>query len=170
MSQPSKTRAVRWVERGATDPVKSIRYEGAERARPAPGVVEAVREADVVVLCPSNPVASIGPILAVPGIREALASRRSTVSGVSPIVGGAPLRGMADKLLPVAGVAVTAAAVAGHYAELMGAWVMDRQDAQLETEVRSLGLRTAVTDTIMRDDASAEALARVALHAAERGA
>jgi LPPG:FO 2-phospho-L-lactate transferase len=159
-----------WVERGATDPVKSIRYEGAERARPAPGVLEAVRNADAVILCPSNPVASIGPILAVPGIRDALESRRSTVAGVSPIVGGAPLRGMADKLLPVAGVAVTAAAVAGHYAELIGAWVMDHEDASLEAEVRSLGLRTAVTDTIMRDDASAEALARVALDAAEHGA
>ena len=86
-----------WVRRGGRDEVKAVRYEGAERSRPAPGVLEALSNADAIVLCPSNPVASLGPILAVPGIREAVAARRSDVVGVSGIVAGAPLAGMADR-------------------------------------------------------------------------
>jgi LPPG:FO 2-phospho-L-lactate transferase len=158
-----------WVQRGAADAVKAVRYRGAGGARPGPGVIEAVDEADVVLLCPSNPVASIDPILSVPGIRDAVAGRRPTVVGVSPIVGGAPLRGMADKLLPVQGVAVTAAGVAGHYADLLGGWVIDRVDEALAPSIRSLGIAVAVTDTVMRDDDAAERLARVALRLAKEG-
>ncbi|HXF57280.1 MAG TPA: 2-phospho-L-lactate transferase [Actinomycetota bacterium] len=155
-----------WVERGARDEVKALRYEGADRARPAPGVLEAVARADAVLLCPSNPAASIGPILSVPGVREAVAARRATVAGVSPIVGGAPLRGMADRLLPVLGVEVSAAGVAEHYRDLLGVWVLDRVDADLAPRVEALGVRAVVTDTVMRDDEAAEHLARVAVRAA----
>jgi len=154
-----------WVKRGARDEVKGIRYEGAERARPAPGVLEAIATADTIIFCPSNPIASVGPILAVPGIREALAARRDAVVGVSPIVGGAPLAGMADKLMPVAGFAVTALGAAECYRGLLGAWVIDQVDRDLVARIeRDLGVRVAVTDTIMADDERAEALARVALH------
>ena len=152
-----------WVRRGARDEVKAVRYEGAEAARPAPGVLEALASADIVVLCPSNPVASIGPILAVPGIEDALAARRPDVVGISGIVGGAPLAGMADKLMPVAGVEVTAAGAAECYRGLIGGWVIDEIDRSLSSRIEATGVRVGVTDTIMTDDGKAEALARFTL-------
>jgi LPPG:FO 2-phospho-L-lactate transferase len=155
-----------WVMRQARDEVKTIRYEGAEWARPAPGVLEAISEADAVVLCPSNPIASLGPILAVTGIREGVASRRDAVAGVSPIVGGAPLAGMADRLMPVAGFAVTALGAAECYRGLLGAWVIDDADRPLAPRIEDeIGVRVLVTDTIMADDDRAEALARATLGA-----
>jgi LPPG:FO 2-phospho-L-lactate transferase len=157
-----------WVELGARDQVKAIRYEGVERARPAPGVVESLAEADAVLVCPSNPIASIDPILAVPGIAEAVAARRDRVAGVSPIVGGAPLRGMAEQLLPVVGVEVSSAGVAAHYAGrgLIGGWVMDDVDRALAELVAGLGVSVAVVDTIMVDDEASERIARTALETA----
>jgi LPPG:FO 2-phospho-L-lactate transferase len=154
-----------WVRRGARDDVKSVRYEGATSARPGPGVLDAIAEADAVVICPSNPVASIGPILAVPGVRPAVERRRERVIGISGIVRGAPLAGMADRLMPVAGVEVTAAGAAEFYGDLLGAWVIDEGDRSLAARIGSTGIRVAVTDTIMTDDAAARALARVALDA-----
>ena len=152
-----------WVKRQAADEVKAVRYVGADRARPARGVVEAIHSADAVVFPPSNPVASVGPILAVPGIRDAVAERRSRAVGVSGIVGGAPLAGMADKLLPVAGVEVSAAGVAGMYRDLLSGWVIDGADEHLAARIRDLGMRVAVTDTIMSSDRAAESVARAAL-------
>lgn len=152
-----------WVARRARDDVKNVRYAGAEGARPAPGVLEALEVADAIVICPSNPVASIGPILAVPGVREALAARRERVVGVSGIVGGAPLAGMADKLMPALGVEVTAAGAADCYRGLLGAWVVDEIDSALVARIEAAGLTVGATDTIMRDDEAAEALARFAL-------
>jgi LPPG:FO 2-phospho-L-lactate transferase len=152
-----------WVRRGARDEVKAVRYEGADRSRPAPGVIESIEAADVVVLCPSNPVASLGPILAVPGIHDAVAKRRATVVGISGIVGGAPLAGMADRLMPVVGLEVTAAGAARAYDGLLGGWVIDEADRALSHRVESTGLVVGVTDTIMRGDDEAEALARFAL-------
>ncbi|MDP9341681.1 MAG: 2-phospho-L-lactate transferase [Actinomycetota bacterium] len=151
-----------WVERGGRDEVKAVRY-GGTAARPGPGVLEAIAEADTIVLPPSNPIASIAPILAVPGIRKAVAARKDRVVGVSGIVGGAPLAGMADKLLPVAGVEVSAAGVAGYYRDLLAAWVIDRADEGLAARVEALGMGVGVTDTIMANDLRAEALARYAL-------
>ena len=153
-----------WVARRARDDVKAYRFEDVERARAAPGVLEAIAHADVVVICPSNPVVSVGPILAVPGIRDAVAARREHVVGISPIVGGAPLAGMADRLMPVAGLEVSALGAARAYEGLLAAWVVDRADEQLVDPIaRTLGVRAAATDTIMRDDATSEALARFAL-------
>jgi LPPG:FO 2-phospho-L-lactate transferase len=152
-----------WVRRGGRDEVKAVRYENAERSRPAPGVLEALSTADAIVLCPSNPVASLGPILAVPGIREAVAARRSDVVGVSGIVAGAPLAGMADRLMPAAGAEVTAAGAAECYRGLLGAWIVDDADRALIPRIESTGVRVGATDSIMTDDARAEALARVAL-------
>jgi LPPG:FO 2-phospho-L-lactate transferase len=156
-----------WVARRARDEVKSFRFEGVESARPAPGVLRAIADAQVVVICPSNPVVSVGPILAVPGVREAVAARHDRVVGVSPIVGGAPLAGMADKLMPVAGLEVSALGAARAYADLLAAWVIDDEDASLvDTIEGALGVRTAATDTIMRDDNTSEALARFVLELA----
>ena len=153
-----------WVQRAARHEVKGVRYDGAGAARPEPEALEALASADAVVVCPSNPVASIGPILAVPGIREAAASKSERVVGISPIVGGAPLRGMADKLMPVDGLEVSAAGAARAYEGLLGAWVIDESDRDLGLRiVDELGIRVGVTDTIMDDDEKAEALARFAL-------
>jgi LPPG:FO 2-phospho-L-lactate transferase len=152
-----------WVRRHARDEVKQVRYAGAEAARPAPGVLEALAGADIVVICPSNPVASIGPILAVPGVRDAVAARWERVVGISGIVGGAPLAGMADKLMPSMGVEVTAAGAAECYRGLLGAWVIDAADRGLRERIAGAGVTVGVTDTVMTDDEAAEALARVAL-------
>jgi LPPG:FO 2-phospho-L-lactate transferase len=152
-----------WVRRGARDEVKAVRFEGADHARPAPGALVALAAAEIVVVCPSNPVASIAPILAIPGLREAVAARRPDVVGVSGIVGGAPLSGMADKLLPVAGVEVTAAGAAQTYRGLLGGWVIDEVDGSLSNRISATGVRVGVTDTVMTDDRRAEALARFAL-------
>jgi len=152
-----------WVRRRAADPVKGVRYLGASEATPAPGVLDAIADADVVVFCPSNPVVSIGPILAVPGIRDAVQRRRGSAVGVSGIVGDAPVSGMADKLMPAVGIEVTAAGVAEHYRDLLAAWLVDDVDRELIPRVGSLGMRCASTDTIMTDDERAEAVARAAL-------
>ena len=152
-----------WVRRAARDPVKGIRYDGASDAVPAPGVLASIAEADLVVVCPSNPVVSIGPILAIPGVRDAVTARRRAAVGISGIVGGGPVSGMADKLMPAAGIEVTAAGVAEHFRELVSAWLLDDVDRDLVPRVESLGIRCAATDTIMVDDDRAEAVARAAL-------
>ena len=152
-----------WVRRGARDAVKGIRYDGAPEAAPAPGVLDSIVEADVVVVCPSNPVVSIGPILAIPGVHDAVAARRTAAVGISGIVGGAPVSGMADKLMPAAGIEITAAGVAEHYRDLVCAWLLDDVDRDLVARVESLGIRCGSTDTIMLDDDRAEAVARAAL-------
>jgi LPPG:FO 2-phospho-L-lactate transferase len=156
-----------WVKRHAADPVKAIRFDGIERATPAPGVLDAIASAEVLLICPSNPVVSIGPILAVPGISDAVAARRDPVVGVSPIVGGAPLAGMADKLMPVAGLEVSALGAARAYRDLLTGWVIDERDRESAPRIEDeLGLRVAVTDTVMRDDEVAAAVARTAIELA----
>lgn len=153
-----------WVDRGARDEVKGIRYEGAASAPPAPGVLEVIAAADAILICPSNPVASIGPILAVQGVAGGIRMRNDHVVGVSPIVAGAPLRGMADRLMPAAGVEVSAFGAAAAYAGLLAGWVIDERDSALAERIRrELGIRVLVTDTIMTDDDDAERLARAAL-------
>jgi len=150
-----------WVGERAAPDVAAVWLEGAEDARPAPGVLDALRQAEAVVLCPSNPVVSIGTILAIPGIRAALVD--VPVVGVSPIVGGAVVRGMADRLLPATGSEVSALAVAERYADFLDGWVIDEKDATLDRAVADLGIRVAVTDTIMPSPEVAEAVARTAL-------
>ncbi|MGH8904061.1 MAG: 2-phospho-L-lactate transferase [Egibacteraceae bacterium] len=150
-----------WVGERAEPEVAEVWLSGAAEARPAPGVLDAIAEAEVVLLCPSNPVVSIGTILAVPGIREALV--QATVVGVSPIVGGRVVRGMADRLLRATGTAVSALGVAERYADFLDGWVIDHVDNALKSAVAGLGVHVAVTDTIMDDVEVAEALARTAL-------
>ncbi len=134
----------------------SVVAVGAEDARPAPGVLEAIRDADVVVIPPSNPVVSVGTILAVPGIADALRETRAPVVGVSPIIGGAPVRGMADKLLPVIDVEVSAAGVARHYGArsaggLLDGWLLDDADAGDVRELQKLGLAVRSVPLYMLD-------------------
>jgi LPPG:FO 2-phospho-L-lactate transferase len=154
-----------WVGRQARDPVRSVRFQGVEQARPAPGVLAALERAGGILLCPSNPVVSIAPILAVPGIRAAVQAAGCRVVAVTPIVGGAPVRGMADRLLPAWGVEVSARGVAGLYAGLADAFVLDAVDADQAAEVAALGLEPVVVPTLMRTVEDAAALAKAALEA-----
>jgi LPPG:FO 2-phospho-L-lactate transferase len=157
-----------FVREKAQVEVLEVDYEGADRARPAPGVLEAVAAADVVLICPSNPVTSIGPIVAVPGITGALAARRAAVIAVSPIVGGAAVSGPAGPLMRTRGLPVSALGIALAYRAWLGALVLDARDRALAPEVRDLGVRPVVADTLMPDAAREIALARCVLEAAAR--
>jgi LPPG:FO 2-phospho-L-lactate transferase len=157
-----------WVRRGARDTVKGVRYEGAEDARPSPGIVEAVGEADVVLFCPSNPVVSIRPILEIGGIAAAIRDRTGPAVGVSPIIAGAPVAGMADRLMPAVGLEVSAFGAASAYRGLLTGWVLDERDAALASRIeRDLGMRVGMTDTLMTDDQAAARVARAALDVAD---
>ncbi len=145
--------------------VAAIEFVGAREARPAPGVLDALAEATQVVIAPSNPLVSIDPILAVPGIREAVRARRDVTVAVSPIVAGAALKGPAARLLGDLGHEPSALGVARHYADLAGTIVLDDRDASLADDVTALGVRCVVTDTIMSDASRAAALAKAVLGA-----
>ena len=145
--------------------VRSVRFDGAAAARPAPGVLEAIDGAETVVVCPSNPVVSIGPILAVAGIREALAARRKQVVAVSPIVAGAALKGPADRLLEELGHESSVVGVARLYAEWVGTLVIDEQDADFADAVEAEGVHAVVAPAVMTSPALAASLAAAVLDA-----
>ena len=151
-----------FVGRRHADPVRGVRYEGAEAARPAPGVVEAIAGADAVFLAPSNPFVSIGPILAVPGVREAL-ERHPRVAAVSPLVGGKAIRGPLAGMMETLGHEPTALGVARLYAGLADVFVLDRADAELAADVEALGLRSVVCETVMVDPSAREEVGRQVL-------
>lgn len=156
-----------WVRLRAAVDAEAVVPVGAEQAKPAPGVLEAVAAADVILFPPSNPVVSIGTILAVPGIRDAVATAPAPVVGLSPIVGGAPVRGMADKVLAAVGVESTAAAVARHYGPgLLDGWLVDTADAAAVAEVEAAGIRCRAVPLMMTDPAATAAMARAALELA----
>jgi LPPG:FO 2-phospho-L-lactate transferase len=140
--------------------VKEIIFDGAERARPAPGVVEAIASADGIVVCPSNPLISIGPILAVPGIREALRQRRESVLAVCPIVGGQSLKGPSDKMMRQLGHEVSALGVARLYADFVGTMLIDSADAAQKSAIEALGMRVVTRPTKMKTIADKQRLAR----------
>jgi LPPG:FO 2-phospho-L-lactate transferase len=151
-----------WVRMGAQVPAAGFVFAGAEQASPAPGVLEAIAEADVILMPPSNPVVSIGTILAVPGIAEAM--RAKTVVGVSPIIGGAPVRGMADKCLAALGVEASAAGVAAHYGPgLLGGWLVDEQDKAAADAPELAGITVRAVPLYMNSQAATAAIARAAL-------
>jgi len=154
-----------FVRERAASPVLAVEFDGAETAKPSPGVLEALETAETVLVCPSNPVISIGPILAVPGIREVLARRRDRVVGVSPIIAGAPVKGPADRLMGPLGIEVSCVGVARAYADFCGTLVIDSGDAQRAREVEAAGVRAVVADTLMTDARVAAALARHTLDA-----
>jgi LPPG:FO 2-phospho-L-lactate transferase len=151
-----------WVRLHAEVPAAQILFTGAETATPAPGVLEAIAAADCVLLPPSNPVVSVGAILAVPGIAEAV--RAKTVVGVSPIIGGAPVRGMADACLTAIGVETTAAAVAEHYgAGLLDGWLVDDQDKAAADDPALAGIAVRALPLLMTNLAASAEIARAAL-------
>jgi LPPG:FO 2-phospho-L-lactate transferase len=149
--------------------VRGVRFRGAESARPAPGVVEAIRAAKTLILAPSNPFVSIGPVLAVPGIREALAATAATRIAISPIIAGQVVKGPAAQMLRSLGHEVSAVGVAACYRGLVDIMVIDEQDRDLAPRVEALGMRCVVTDTIMADDERKVRLARTVVEAAAAG-
>ncbi len=151
------------VRDGAPDDVVGVDLTAAARAPAAPGVLDAIAEADAILLCPSNPVVSIGPILAVRGVRDAIVASGAPVVGISPIIGGAPVKGPADRLLRGIGVEVSARGVAGLYRGLAHGFVIDQRDQAQAREIEALGLACRVTETLMRDPEIARALAETAL-------
>ncbi len=154
-----------FVGRAHSVAVTSLRFAGAERSEPAPGVLDALIGAERVIVCPSNPLVSIAPILAVPGIEEALIKRREDAVAVSPIIAGAALKGPADRMLRELGHEPSVVGVARLYAPLVGTLIVDAADAGRASEVEGEGMRCVVAPTIMSGPAEASALARAVLAA-----
>jgi LPPG:FO 2-phospho-L-lactate transferase len=155
-----------WVRLHAAVPAEGFVLAGAADAAPAPGVLEAIGEADVVLFPPSNPVVSIGTILAVPGIADAV--RAKTVVGVSPIIGGAPVRGMADKCLAAIGVETSAVGVGAHYgADLLDGWLVDERDKMAVDAPELAGIAVRAVPLYMTDLPAAAAIASAALDLAQ---
>ena len=151
------------VKRGAEPVVKGIHFEGVEAARPAPGVLEAIREASRIIICPSNPLISIAPILAVPGVREELRARKSDVFAVCPLVGGKSLKGPSDKMLAQLGHQATALGVAKLYADFTSTFVIDPVDKTQAAAIGRLGMKVAILPTVMKTRAEKHRLARALL-------
>jgi LPPG:FO 2-phospho-L-lactate transferase len=152
-----------FVRRGCAPRVSGFTYEGSERAAPAAGVLEAIDQASVVVVCPSNPFISIGPILAVRGVRQALRSTAAQVVAISPIVAGKALKGPADQMLRDAGLEVSATSIARMYGDFADGFVLDRRDAALVPDIERLGMNVRAVETVMDSPATAARLARAVL-------
>jgi LPPG:FO 2-phospho-L-lactate transferase len=154
------------VKRGCADEVQDVLFVGSSAAQPAPGVLDALKQASAILIAPSNPIVSIGSILAVPGIHDTLHEAQGMVVAVSPIVGGAPIKGPADKLMRGLHMDVSALGVARSYRDFLDVMIIDEQDAHLTEAIEDLGIPTVVTNTIMSDTAAKVALAREVLLAA----
>jgi|SRR5215467_16003112 len=154
------------VKRHSSDEVQDVAFVGASTARPAPGVLDALKDAEAILIAPSNPIVSIGSILAVPGVHDLLHEASGMIVAVSPIVGGAPIKGPADKLMRGLGMEVSAVGVARCYRDFLDVIVIDEQDAHLVSQIEDLGIPTVATNTIMRDDMTKAVLAKHVLEAA----
>ncbi len=154
-----------FVRLGHNVEVASLRFDGAEASSPAPGVLEAIEQADLIVCCPSNPIVSIGPILSIPGISAALEARRDVAVAVSPIIAGSALRGPADRLLSELGHEASALGVARLYAPWVGTFLLDEADEALVPKIEALGMRCLVVPTVMSDAATRAALAKAVVGA-----
>ncbi len=146
-------------------PITGLRFENIEAARPAPEVIAAIRDAEAIIICPSNPLISIGPILAVPGIREALKETRAIVAAISPVVGGASLKGPTDRMLTQLGLEVSAAQVARLYHDFLDIYIIDEKDSEAKEEIEGLGISVTITQTVMSGPEEKLALARAVLKA-----
>jgi LPPG:FO 2-phospho-L-lactate transferase len=148
------------VKRRTEPMVKGIRFEGVESAQPAPGVLEAIRDADRIVVCPSNPLISIGPILVVPQVRDELRAHREKIFAVCPIVGGKSLKGPSDKMLAQLGHEPTALGVAKLYADFTGTFVIDPADKSQSSAINALGMKVVILPTVMKTRPQKRRLAR----------
>lgn len=156
---------VYFVARRTEPEVRAIVFDGAEACSPAPGVLEAIAGTAGVILCPSNPLISIGPILAVPGIRRALQQTSAPVAAISPIVGGRALKGPADRMMRAMNLTPSARQVAAMYRDFVKVFVIDHADREEAAAIEALGMKVVVTDTVMKDKATKTALARATLEA-----
>jgi LPPG:FO 2-phospho-L-lactate transferase len=152
-----------FVRNRARDKVLNVQFDGASKARPAPGVIAAIQHAAVVILCPSNPFISIGPILSVPGIRDALRRRRDRVIAISPIVGGRSIKGPAARMMKSMHLRPSAVDVAKLYRDFVGVFVLDDIDRACAPGIESLGMRALVTNTLMTGLRQKKELARVVM-------
>ena len=156
-----------FVKRKFQDMVEDVTYEGATMATPAPGVVPAIEKADLIILCPSNPILSIGPILAIPGIRDSVSKTRAKIVGISPIVGGKAVKGPLDRLMENLGLEVSPYGVAQLYKGLMKGYVIDQQDRSILPKILGLEMRVLATNTIMDSEQARAQLARDTIKFAE---
>ncbi len=156
------------VKRQAKDLVEDVIFDGSEKACPSPGVLEAIAEAETIIICPSNPIVSIGPILAIPGIKQAIIEADAPCVGISPIIGGKPVKGPADKLMEGKGIEVSAKGVAEYYREFLDVLVIDQQDKKLASKIEKMGIIVVMEETLMTTMERKENLARVVLEAANK--
>ncbi|HEY7417404.1 MAG TPA: 2-phospho-L-lactate transferase CofD family protein, partial [Ktedonobacteraceae bacterium] len=154
------------VKYRSEEEVQNVVFVGAQDAKPSPGVIDAIKDADAILIAPSNPIVSIGSILAVPGIHDALHETSGMIVAVSPIVGGAPIKGPADKLMRGMKIDVSAVGVASRYRDFLDVMIIDEQDAHLAEAIEDLGIPTIVTNTIMHDLDAKTSLAIETLKAA----
>jgi len=153
------------VKRKAQDKILQVMFKGIEKARPAPRVINSIREARGIIVCPSNPIVSIGTILSVPEVRESLKETKAKIVGISPLIAGAPVKGPADKLMSSMAVEVSAYGVAKLYRDFLDVFIIDNLDVSLKEKIEALGIKVFVTDTIMRGLKEKMELAKVALNA-----
>ena len=151
------------VRRQTKPKVKSVLFKGSDSARPAPHVIQSISEASGIIICPSNPIVSIGAILAVKGIRAALRQTKARILAISPIVGGKTVKGPADKLMKSSGIEASAIGVAKYYDDFLDVLIIDKIDAQLAPQIRSLGIKPIVTQTLMKTMADKVHLAQRAI-------
>ncbi len=156
-----------FVKRKFQDRVEDVTYEGASLATPAPGVIPAIEKTDIIVLCPSNPILSIGPILAIPGIRDSISKTSAKIVGVSPIVGGRSIKGPLDRIMENLGLEVSPFGVAQLYKGLMKGYVIDQIDRSTVPKITSLGMRVFATNTLMDSMEAKTKLARETINFAE---
>jgi len=155
------------VKRRCADAVLDVVFVGASESRPAPGILDAIKDAEAILIAPSNPIVSIGSILAIPGIHDALHEASGMVVAISPIVGGAPIKGPADKLMLGLRMEVSPVGVARYYRDFLDVMVIDKQDEHLLGEIEDLGIPAVATNTIMHDGAAKKALAQKVLEVAK---
>ncbi|MEM1551984.1 MAG: 2-phospho-L-lactate transferase [Candidatus Bathyarchaeia archaeon] len=152
-----------FVKRGAKDTVTGVIFEGVERAEPAPGVVKAIEEAERIIICPSNPILSIAPILAIKAIKKALEKSKAPVVGISPIIGGKALKGPADRVMVGMGFEPSAYGVARFYGSLLKHFIIDEADGDQKSHIERLGIKVTVTNTIMKSLEDSIHLAKVVM-------
>ncbi|MEM2789751.1 MAG: 2-phospho-L-lactate transferase CofD family protein, partial [Candidatus Bathyarchaeia archaeon] len=155
------------VKRGAKDRVLGVKYIGVESASPAEGVIESILESELIIICPSNPIVSIGTILSLRGVREALRKTQARKVAISPIVSGAPIKGPADKLMSGLGMEVSAFSVAYLYRDFLNIFVLDQLDVGEKDRIERLGIKAILTNTIMRTLEDKINLAKTVLEASQ---
>jgi LPPG:FO 2-phospho-L-lactate transferase len=153
-----------FVKRGFQDEVKGIIYRGIERAKPADGVIESIMNADGVIICPSNPIVSIGTIISINGVREALRETKAKTIGISPIIGGAAVKGPADKMLKEIGLEPSAYTIAELYRDFLDIFVIDKADINLKDKIEGIGIKVYVTNTLMKSVEDKVRIAREVLN------